>query len=33
MAKLITVERAERELKRLQHYINLVEHEGNTIDR
>lgn len=25
MPKLITVERAEREIKRLQHYINLVD--------
>lgn len=34
MAKLITVERAEREIKRLQHYINLVKaYEDNTLEK
>lgn len=34
MAKLITVSRAENEVKRLQHYIQLAEsYEANTIEK
>jgi hypothetical protein len=34
MTKLITVERAKSEIKRLQYYVNLVEsYEADTLDK